>query len=210
MRVLIERFLEREAESESPLRPDRDLLEASFGDADGDDKPALALSGLKLHGKIDRVDVAPGGSAGLVRDYKSGAKVTAAAKLAKDGKLQPQLYMLALRDLWGIEPLGGVYVPLSAKDPRPRGILDKDEKGGLLAGEAFVRNDFLDEDALAEALDEAHARASEIAAAMSAGRIDRDPIEDKCPKYCRFQPICRRERALIVEPTPEDLEEEAQ
>jgi ATP-dependent helicase/DNAse subunit B len=208
MRVLIERFLEREAECESPLRPDRELIEASFGDGDDDDKPALALSGLKLHGKIDRVDVAPGGSAGLVRDYKSGAKVTAAAKLAKEGKLQPQLYMLALRDLWGIEPLGGVYVPLSAKDPRPRGILDREEKGGLLAGEAFFNTDFLDEDALAEALTEAHGRASEITAGMSAGRIDRDPIDDKCPKYCRFQPICRRERALLAEPPPEDPEEE--
>jgi ATP-dependent helicase/DNAse subunit B len=208
MRVLIERFLEREAESESPLRPDNGLIEASFGDEGEDDRAALPLSGLKLHGKIDRVDVAPGGRAGLVRDYKSGGKVTAAAKLAKEGKLQPQLYMLALRDLWGIEPLGGVYVPLSAKDPRPRGILDKEEKGGLLAGESFVRNDFLDEDALAEALEAAHRRASEIAAGMRAGRIDRDPIDDKCPKYCRFQPICRRERALVAEPPPPDDQEE--
>jgi len=207
MRVLIERYLEREAESESPLRPDRALIEAKFGDEADDDRPALALEGLRLHGKIDRVDVAPQGHAGLVRDYKSG-KATAAAKLAKEGKLQPQLYMLALRDLWQIEPLGGVYVPLSAKDPRPRGLLSKDERDGLLAGEPFVRNDFLEEDVLHDALTDAHQRASEIAAAMSAGTIDRDPIDDKCPKYCRFQPICRRERALVSEPPPEEAEEE--
>ena len=102
-------------------------------------------------------------------------------------------------------------MPLSGKDPsevRARGILDKREKGGLLAGEPFVRTDFLDDDELAEALDAAHARASEIAAGMRAGRIARDPIEDKCPRYCRFQPICRRERAVIVEPDPEEEEEE--
>jgi hypothetical protein len=134
--------------------------------------------------------------------------VTTAARLAKEGKLQPQLYMLALRDLWGIEPLGGVYVPLSAKAPRPRGVLDKQEKEGLLAGERFVRSDFLDEDELADTLAAAHSRASEIAAATRAGRIDRDPIDDKCPKYCRFQPICRRERAFVPEPPPDDQEQE--
>jgi ATP-dependent helicase/DNAse subunit B len=207
MRLLIERFLEREAASESPLRPDGALIEASFGDGEHDDRPALGLNGLRLHGKIDRVDVAPGRTIGLVRDYKSG-KATPAAKLDKEGKLQPQLYMLALRDLWQIEPLGGVYVPLNAKDARSRGILDKREQGGLLSGEDFVRNDYLDEDTLTDALDAAHTRASEIAAAMKAGRVTRDPIDDKCPKYCRFQPICRRERAMIAEPSLEELEEE--
>ena len=207
MRVLIERFLEREAASESPLRPDRGLIEASFGDGEDDDEPPLGLNGLRLHGKIDRVDVAPGGGLGLVRDYKSG-KATPAAKLTKEGKLQPQLYMLALRDLWRIEPVGGVYVPLADKDTRPRGILDKQEKDGVLAGERFVHTDFLDEDALTEALAAAHERASEIAAAMKTGRIERDPIDDRCPKYCRFQPICRRERAIIAEPEPDEPEED--
>lgn len=209
MRVLVERFLEREADSDSPLRPDRELIEAKFGDTDGDDRPALALEGLRLHGKIDRVDVAAGGRSGLVRDYKSGGKVTTAAKLAKEGKLQPQLYMLALRELWGIEPVGGVYVPLSAtKDPRPRGILSKHERNGVLEGERFVNRDFLDDDAFDAALTAARQRASEIAGSMRAGAIDRDPIDDKCPKYCRFQPICRRERALVSDPPPDDPEEE--
>jgi ATP-dependent helicase/DNAse subunit B len=210
MLLLIERFLEREAESDIPLRPDPGLIEASFGRGDDDQKGALGLNGLRLHGKIDRVDVAPGGAMGLVRDYKSG-KATPAAKLAKEGKLQPQLYMLALRDLWGIEPIGGVYVPLSASKPdkaRPRGILDKREKAELLAGGGFVRNDFLDEEDLTEVLDAAHARASEIVADMRAGRITRDPLEDKCPKHCTFQPICRRERAVVVEPVEDEIEEE--
>ena len=210
MLLLIERFLEREAASESPLRPDPSLIEASFGRGDGDDRGALELNGLRLHGKIDRVDVGPGAAMGLVRDYKSG-KATPAARLEKEGKLQPQLYMLALRDLWGIEPIGGVYVPLSAAKPdkaRPRGILDKREKADLLAGGDFVKTDFLGEDDLIEALDAAHARASGIVADMRAGRITRDPIEDKCPRHCTFQPICRLERAVVVEPTDEETEEE--
>ena len=209
MRLLIERFLEREAQSDIALRPAPALIEASFGRGGDDAKDPLELNGLRLHGKIDRVDVAPGGAMGLVRDYKSG-KPTAAAKLAEEGKLQPQLYMLALRDLWGIEPIGGVYVPLSPKDSeeaRARGILDKRERE-LLEGERFVRTDFLDEDELTETLDSAHARASQIAADMRAGRIARNPIDNTCPRYCRFQPICRRERAVVVDDPDEEPEEE--
>src|SRR6266511_427413 len=209
MLVLIECFLAREAESETPLRPDPDLIEASFGDGADDDRPSLDLGGLRLHGKIDRVDVAPGRRAGLVRDYKSGAKVTAAARLAKEGKLQPQLYMLALRELWGIDPIGGVYVPLApTAKPEARGLLDKRERGELLDAADFVRTDFLEEDAFAEALDAARDRAAEIVTAMRRGVIDRDPIDDRCPHYCRFQPICRRERAVASEPASGDDEEE--
>jgi RecB family exonuclease len=209
MLVLLERFLHREAESETPLRPDRDLIEASFGRSDDDARPALELAGMRLHGKIDRIDTSPDGRRGLVRDYKLGKKVIPAAKLEKEGKLQPQLYMLALRELWGVEPIGGVYVPLGATDkPKARGLLAKRERGDLLEPDAFVNRDFLDEDAFGDALDAARERAAEIAAAMRAGRIDRDPIDDQCPKYCRFQPICRRERAVIVEPAAAAAEEE--
>jgi ATP-dependent helicase/DNAse subunit B len=209
MLVLLERFLAREADSETPLRPDPALIEASFGDTEHDDRPSLELGGLRLHGKIDRVDVAPDRRAGLVRDYKSGAAVTAAAKLAKEGKLQPQLYMLALRELWALEPIGGVYVPLApTKDPRARGLLDKQERGELVDDAGFVRTDFLDEDAFGEALVAARDRAREIVAGMRRGLIDRDPIDDRCPRFCRFQPICRRERAVASEPPADDDDEE--
>jgi hypothetical protein len=207
MLVLIERFLAREAESETPLRPDSELIEASFGEADGDDRPPLEMAGFALHGKIDRVDVAPGRREGMVRDYKLGRVVTPAAKLEREGKLQPQLYMLALRELWGIEPLGGVYSPLGAtEDPRPRGLLRKDEREGLLADAGLVGTDFLETDEFAHALDAARERAARIVAAMRDGVIDRDPIDDRCPSYCRFQPICRRERAAAgaAEPPPDE------
>ena len=42
---------------------------------------------------------------------------------------------------------------------------------------------------------------------MQAGDIGRDPIGGQCPKYCHFQPICRKERALGLE--GEDSEDEA-
>ena len=44
---------------------------------------------------------------------------------------------------------------------------------------------------------------------MRSGRIDRDPIDDECPRYCTFQAICRRERAARQAPAvAEDDDEE--
>ena len=51
-------------------------VEAAFGDGD-EGHDALRLEGFRLHGKIDRIDVAASGQA-LVRDYKTGSTVTRA------------------------------------------------------------------------------------------------------------------------------------
>jgi ATP-dependent helicase/DNAse subunit B len=212
--ALVGGFLEREARTESPLLPDPELLEASFGDDPEDARPPLDLGGFGLHGQIDRVDVAAGGSAGLIRDYKASRTVTPAAKLADEGKLQLQLYARALARQWDINPLGGVYEPLAATDDRrPRGLLRGDQRDGLLDGMPLYANDLLDADEFEAALDAAAARATEIVAAMRAGRIDRDPIDDRCPSFCTFQAICRRERAAGLAPPAvvdeEDEEEQA-
>jgi ATP-dependent helicase/DNAse subunit B len=210
--ALVRGFLERESRASSPLAPDPELLEASFGAEDDDARPALDLGGFGIHGKIDRVDVTPDGRAGLIRDYKGSRRVTSGAKLLDEGKLQLQLYARALSRQWGIEPLGGVYEPLAATDDaRPRGILRKDERGAALDGVNAVDRDLLDPDEFEAALDAAAARAAEIVAGMRAGRIQRDPIDDRCPSYCTFQAICRRERAVGPEPSvaaEEDEEEQ--
>ena len=39
----------------------------------------------------------------------------------------------------------------------------------------------------------------EFGARMRAGQIDANPLEGKCPTWCEYQPICRRERALGIE-----------
>ena len=56
----------------------------SFGPAD--------FGSFRLHGAIDRIDVADGRA--LIRDYKLSAKAPSAKNLAKQGRLQ-LLYMLA-------------------------------------------------------------------------------------------------------------------
>jgi len=193
MRAQIERLLDRESRSESDLRPL--LLEASFGEGEGSERPVLKLGDLELHGVIDRVDVTPDGSSGIVYDYKTSKSVTAGAKLAEEGKLQLQLYAQAIRDRWGIEPLGGLYYQLGGSgDPRPRGFVAATDEA--TEGLDLTRTDILDPDEVRDTVDAGVAVARERAAAMRRGDIDRKPNQGRCPKWCTYQPICRLERAI--------------
>ena len=63
------------------------------------------------------------GKQALVRDYKSGKNGYPVARWEQDNRLQAAVYMLAVREKLGLEPVGGVYVPLAA----PKG---KDSRAG--------------------------------------------------------------------------------
>jgi RecB family exonuclease len=193
MRAQISRLLERESRSESDLRPL--LLEASFGDGEGSDKPVLELGDLSLHGVIDRVDVTPDRSAGIVYDYKTSRNVTPGRKLGDEGKLQLQLYARAIRDQWGIEPLGGLYYQLGGPDdPKPRGFVAATDDA--TSGLELTSTDILEPDEVEDTVEAGVAEAQSRAAAMRHGEIDRKPNQGRCPKWCTFQPICRLERAI--------------
>jgi ATP-dependent helicase/nuclease subunit B len=129
--------------------------------------------------------------------------------LAK-GKLQLQLYLLAARELWGLELAGGLYRPLGARnerDRKPKGLLRKSVEEDLAGLDPRPR-DHVDDEAFERALDEAREKTEEIIAAIQAGDIGRRPIDGSCPSYCHFQPICRRDRADPEdEPGPEAEEE---
>ena len=91
-------------------------------------------------------------------DYKSGRTAHSARKIETELHLQIPLYMLVLRDLVGIEPLGGVYRSL-AGEGQARGLLRAEARDDGVPG--FSRNDYLDEDAFWGQIDRArstHAR----------------------------------------------------
>jgi ATP-dependent helicase/DNAse subunit B len=205
---LVLAFLVDEAETPAPFVPVPELAEARFGFPDSE-KPALPIGTGAVHGQIDRVDRGPGGEA-LVQDYKSGTKVDGGKGMLDRGKLQLQLYLLAARELWGLELAGGVYRALGARnddDRRPKGLLRKSLKEELEGLHPRQYDQLADEDFEA-ALDAARERSEEIIASIQAGDIGRRPIGGSCPRYCHFQPICRRERGLPEEePTTEDEEE---
>jgi len=210
---LLARFLAEEAEREGRFRPW--LLEAGFGEGEEAERPALEIDGWGLHGAIDRVDRDGDGRA-LVVDYKLASSVTPRAKLEEEAKLQLQLYLIAVEELWGAAAAGGVYHPLRASSlRRPRGLV-LDEAAEALASYGLARTDLVDREGFEQALAEARERAGGIVARMRAGDIRRDPgprpglrNHGVCPRFCDLAPICRRDRAPAEAPErPGEDEEE--
>jgi ATP-dependent helicase/DNAse subunit B len=189
----LERFLRTEAERESPLEPVH--LERGFGFAaeetdEAEPLPALELGeGMRLRGRIDRIDVDGRGRA-IVYDYKS-AKVPIPDRWATDGNLQVPLYMRAAGELLGLEVVGGFYQPLSGEDLRPRGVLDADAGIEL----ECVRGDLREGDAVSGQVEEAMAAARAAAREAASGALESRP--SSCGwngSGCAYPTICRCEQ----------------
>jgi RecB family exonuclease len=183
------RLLRHEAHAGGAFVPH--ALELRFGmGAEEGDLPALELGegALRLRGVIDRVDLDGAGRA-LVRDYKSGRASSRwpVARWAVDDQLQVALYMLAVRALLRREPAGGVYQPLRDRDMRARGVVRDDVDVGELVHERDRRS----RAELEQALDEAAARACELAARLLAGELV--PLPETCTPQggCAHPGICR-------------------
>ncbi len=209
---LLARFLAEEARRE-PAGFEPWLLEAGFSESEEAERPTLEIDGWRLHGAIDRVDRAADGRA-LVLDYKLSSRVSPRVKLEEEAKLQLQLYLIAVAELWGAEIVGGLYQPLRAtSERRPRGLV-LEEAAAELGGYGLAKTDSVDREEFEQLLADARHRAGEIVARMRAGQIDRDPGPREglrnhgvCPAFCDFAPICRRDRAP-VEPAGDEEEDE--
>ncbi len=188
----LEAFVRDEAASPLQLLPRR--FELSFGS----DRSAPELQrglhlgdNLYLSGKIDRIDVDPYSARGIVQDYKSGRTVHSAKQIDEELKLQVPLYMLVLRDLVGIEPLGGVYRAL-AGSRASRGLLHGGASDDL---PGFAKGDYLPEDEFWSLVETSRGRAHDYATRIRAGDVRHDPKGGTCPTWCDLWTMCRVERA---------------
>jgi ATP-dependent helicase/DNAse subunit B len=188
----LEQFLRDEAASELQLVPRR--FEVSFGSERSAQElqRGLELGGFTLSGKIDRIDLDPFSARGIVQDYKSGKTAHSAAQIESELKLQIPLYMLVLRDLIGIEPLGGIYRALSGKRDA-RGLLRAEAKEDGVPG--FSRNDYLDEEAFWGQVDRAQELARGFVDRIRGGDVRHDPKGGDCPPWCELWRMCRVRRA---------------
>jgi len=176
----LEQLVRDEAGSASPFVPRH--LEVSFR--------AYELEpGVVVSGKIDRVDGDPMGARGIVVDYKSGA-ASSAAEIRERDLLQLPLYMLVLRDQLGLEPVGGIYVPVGG-GRRPRGML----RAGADGVPGFSSRDYLEPAEFEEAVERARGTAATLVERIRAGDVRRDPQGGDCPHWCDLWRICRKERA---------------
>ncbi len=186
----LEHFLRREVELDLPLVPRR--FEVSFGSdrAAPELQRGLDLGGFTVSGKIDRIDVDPFSTRGIVQDYKSG-EAFSAARIESGRRLQMPLYLLALRDLLGIEPLGGLYRSLSG-DREARGMLRDGARADL---PGLARADYLDEEQFWGQIEVAAERSRDAVRRMRDGDVRHDPREGDCPSWCSLWPMCRVARA---------------
>jgi ATP-dependent helicase/DNAse subunit B len=188
----LEKLVRREAESPSPLVPDR--FEVSFGSERSapELQRGLDLGGFTVSGKIDRIDRDPFGARGLVVDYKSGRRAHTAAEIERELHLQIPLYMLVLRDLVGVEPLGGIYRAL-AGEGQARGVLRAAAREDGVPG--YQRNDYLDEDSFWSGIERAQDHARAMVSRIRAGDVRHDPKRGSCPQWCELWPMCRVRRS---------------
>jgi hypothetical protein len=126
------------------------------------------------------------GREAIVYDYK-GKTATEQAKWLEKGKLQIALYMLTLRHVLGLEPVGGFYQPLGGAEARPRGAIRQDADPGL----ASFGTDRLDEDALEELLTACAAAARDAVAEIRAGALVPRPEQCAYTGGCAHPTICR-------------------
>lgn len=184
------RFIGREAADDTAFVPEH--FELVFGVGD-EPAPTLGLDGVRISGRIDRVDVHDGRA--LVRDYKTGRTAHPVERWEPDRRLQAALYVVAVEELLGLVPAGAVYQPLgarNAKDARPRGLL-AEELADELGRDGFVSTDFKDADEFDAALSGARERVAALIESIRAGEVR--PCPETCAYRggCSYPSICRSE-----------------
>ena len=187
----LEHFVKQEVELGLPLVPRR--FEVGFGTSSApvELQRGLELGGFTVSGKIDRIDVDPFSARGIVQDYKLG-RAHGARDIETEHKLQIPLYILALRDLVGMEPLGGLYRGLTGTR-EARGLVRADAREDAVPG--LKRPDYLSEDDFWHQVDEAQARARRAVNRVHAGDVRTDPRSGECPRWCSLWTMCRVRRA---------------
>jgi hypothetical protein len=100
--------------------------------------------------------------------------------------------MLVLRDLVGVEPLGGLYRPLSG-DRKARGLLRASARADGVPG--YSARDYVDEDDFWGTVDRAQEVGRRMVARIREGDVRHDPREGSCPSWCKLGSMCRVGRA---------------
>ncbi|MCW3033804.1 MAG: ATP-dependent nuclease subunit B-like protein [Solirubrobacterales bacterium] len=190
----LERYLEYAAGLESSLAPRE--FELAFGPFEQEEQhgepstlPAFELGGgVRLRGRIDRIDVAESGEA-IVIDYK-GADAPRAQRWLADGKLQVALYMQAAEQLLDLRVVGGLYQPLRGEKIQARGVV----LAGHEAAADCTRTDRFETDELDELLAAALDAARDAAGEAGRGELEPRPASCAWNGGCQYPTICRCER----------------
>jgi hypothetical protein len=188
LRADLLRYLAHAAVDGTALEPAR--LEVEFGNGDGSLPPLEIADGVRIGGRIDRIDTNADGEA-IVYDYK-GRNVKESASWRRERRYQIALYILAARDVLGLRPVGGLYQPLGGKDQRARGLVLTEADPGLDA----VRTDRRERPDFDAIVDGVLEDVMSAVAELRAGALAPRPHSCKWDKSgCAYPTICRCEAA---------------
>ncbi|MFQ5685453.1 MAG: PD-(D/E)XK nuclease family protein [Candidatus Scalindua sp.] len=172
------------------------MFEAKFGDegietlkiSDGD------KGGIEISGKIDRVDVSEvnGKKVGIIIDYKYGQTEFRLTELEEGLDLQLPIYILALRDVFGVVPVVAEFYAL--KTSKKTGIYNRELIDKLKLNIKPARKSLsVDNKEFNKLLKNAMNHIFKFSREIRKGRIELDPANiDFCGEgNCDFANVCR-------------------
>jgi len=171
------------------------ICDKSRGGAKGryDEETMLQFGDIKLCGKIDRIDLREGTNQAVVIDYKTSKddNLPKRAKFIEEGTIQVPLYMLAAREIWGFEPIGGEYYGILGK--RRRGLYLKKFVDILgLDSKEPTKREFVDDDDFESGIEAARKLAIDAATGIRSGDFPCIARNPKTCDYCDYDGICRQ------------------
>ncbi len=168
--------------------------------------PVVDFGGLKLRGKIDRVEKIHNANEFIIADYKLSTKIIASNKLVDNGKIfQMPLYMLAMEkivaDEYGLSEWkagGAVYYFFKTKFNEDKQYIEEykqllvpqDSAVSKFIGKDKSKPSIKNEEQLRLYLDNNLNAARTIVDKIANGIFDIKPDKTACT-YCKFNSICR-------------------
>ena len=165
-------------------------------------------NGISVSGRVDRVDLLQ--DKAVIIDYKSASSVEFSEKnIEAGGRLQLFLYARALKEHYGIEPAGVVYMPL-------RGGYKQKSRNSFYAFSGFIIDGYVNlidnifasdkkkspysgckiitVQQMQQLADKAGQAAERAAAGIKSGQAHVTPGDDAC-RFCDYEGICRCAKA---------------
>ncbi len=197
------KFLKAERENEDGFDPE--YFETGFGDIDGvksEDLKNLKADGVKIRGKIDRIDINADKSAFKVVDYKLSGRKPSASDITNGISLQLPLYMYAAKEMIkaqlnkDFEPAGAEIYSLKFKEDEFGKILIKIIRPGkkIPADEAEEMIIESNREMISICIN----AVKEYVQSISEGKFNLSTLSDresKVCRFCQFRPICRIQEA---------------
>jgi ATP-dependent helicase/nuclease subunit B len=201
LRAALAEILEAEKRRSARLRPSR--FEVPFGLSREGSHPAVPILSAgreeRLSGIIDRIDTDSEGRLGYVVDYKYSdpSRVRDQFKKSFSGDLanfQPAIYLLALREVLGLEPVGAEL--LSAKKGIHRFAVGRESLVEIWGPPE--KSERLGEADFEEFLSRARKVMADLIASARTGDIETRPrdLEACGPGACDAADVCRYDRWL--------------